>query len=158
MKIYIACDHGGFELKEDIVKFLKSKHDVEDLGPKDYDPTDDYPDYALKVAKRVASDKNSLGILICRSGNGMVITANKVKGSYAALCFTPEHAEKARNHDNANILVLPADYLNCCGGNCNCKKHLEIVKSFISSTFAGSNTRHGRRFSKVLTIEGENLK
>lgn len=151
MKIYIASDHGGFELKNQIVKHLKGgDHTVEDMGPSELNPDDDYPDYALPVAENVAVNPGSTGILICRSGNGMAVAANKVKGIYAALCINTTHAKKAREDDNANVLCLDADY----GGD----EPTDIVDEFINSSFAGMDTRHGRRFQKVQKIEENYMK
>lgn len=154
MKIYIASDHGGFDLKEKLKKGLQNtEYQLIDLGPSELNPDDDYPDYAFKVAEAVAQDgineddfvHASLGILICRSGNGMSVAANKVKGAYATLCFSPHHAEMARRDDNANILALDADYEG--------ENPTDIVRMFISTNFAGKETRHGRRFGKVLEYE-----
>jgi ribose 5-phosphate isomerase B len=146
MKIYIASDHGGFELKNEIVSGLKEQdHDVEDMGPFELVPDDDYPDYALPVAESVKSTPDSIGILICRSGNGMAIAANKVSDIYASLCINKEHARKAREDDNSNVLCLDADY----GGD----EPIEIVQQFLKAEFAGLDTRHGRRFKKVQDIE-----
>ncbi|MEP7103744.1 MAG: RpiB/LacA/LacB family sugar-phosphate isomerase [Candidatus Dojkabacteria bacterium] len=150
MEIFIASDHGGFELKNKIKEYLESKNlDFLDLGPKRVNPEDDYPDYAFAVATEMQNNPESLGILICRSGNGMCIAANKVKGIYAALCFTSHHAQKAREDDNANVLCLDSDY----EGE---DDHLKIVESFINSKFAGPETRHGRRFMKIVEFENNN--
>lgn len=149
MNIYIASDHGGFELKNKIAQALIADLDftdviVNDLGPEILDQSDDYPDYAFKVAEQVADNEGSIGILICRSGNGMCIAANKVKGVYAALCFSEEHARKAREDDNANVLCLDSDYDGA--------EPLDIVKSFVSSRFS-SEERHIRRFNKIRNYE-----
>lgn len=148
MNIYISSDHGGFELKQKIKEMFRNQ--LIDLGPSELNPDDDYPDYAFALAQKVASDSGSVGILICRSGNGMVIAANKVKGAYAALCFTEKHAEMAKKDDNANILALDADYEDA-------DTHLRILESFLNSEFAGMDTRHGRRFAKIQKFEEENL-
>ena len=148
MNIYIASDHGGLKLKSKILansKLQIPNYKFEDLGPYELDPNDDYPDYALKVAEKVAQEPDALGILICRSGNGMCIAANKVKGAYAALAFSEYHAEMARKDDNANVLCLDADYQG--------ENPIVIVKKFLESEFAGMDTRHGRRFRKVQEIE-----
>ena len=148
MKIYIASDHGGYELKSKILENYESlitNHELIDLGPFELNEDDDYPDYALKVAEKVANENNALGILICRSGNGMCIAANKVKGAYAALAFSKKHAEMARKDDNANIVCLDSDYEG--------ENPVEIVKTFLTTEFAGMDTRHGRRFLKIKEIE-----
>ncbi len=144
MKIYISSDHGGFELKQKIINELQ-EFELVDLGPYELNPDDDYPDFALNLAEKVASEPDSKGILICRSGNGMVIAANKVKGAYAALCFTEKHAKMARVDDNANIVALDADY----GGS----DSVLIVREFLRAEFAGMQTRHGRRWQKIRDYE-----
>ncbi len=151
MKVFIASDHGGFALKQKIIQSNRIKN-LQDLGPQIYNEKDDYPDFAERVAKEISSlgmdenyNHNAFAILICRSGNGMCIAANKVKGAYAALCFSVSHAIKAREHDNANILCLDSDYEG--------DDPIDIVKAFTSASFAGKDTRHGRRFQKVLEIE-----
>ncbi len=148
MNIYISSDHGGFDLKKQVLEQFKDQ--LVDLGPTELIEDDDYPDYAFALAQKVASDSESLGILICRSGNGMVIAANKVKGAYAALCFTEKHAQMAKEDDNANILALDADYEDA-------QTHFKIIKAFLNSKFAGIDTRHGRRFSKIKNFEDANL-
>lgn len=145
MKVYIASDHGGFEVKKSIVESLQDKYEVLDLGPFELDPEDDYPDYAIKVAEQIVANSESRGILICRSGNGMCIAANKVKGVYASLAFSVEHAKKAVEDDNSNVICLDADYEG--------ENVVEITKAFLESRFAGMETRHGRRFRKILDIE-----
>ena len=104
-KIYIASDHAGFKLKNNILsKFSKNKKII-DLGPNSSISVD-YPDYAKKLSKKIASDKSSFGILICGSGMGMAITANKIKNVRAALCYSNKNTKLSRLHNNANILTL----------------------------------------------------
>lgn len=153
MKIYIASDHGGFHLKNEIIQALNSadgthNSEVTDLGPYEFDKDDDYPDYAKRVAEKIKADPEARGILICRSGNGMCIAANKFKGVYAALTFSEKHAEMAVVDDNANVLCLDADYEN--------NDSLKIVISFLKAEFAGHDTRHGRRFRKIQAFENSN--
>ena len=146
MKIYLAADHRGFELKEKIKKALKkSGVSFEDLGNKIFDPNDDYPDFAIKVAKRVAQNKKNKGILICGSGAGVCIAANKVKGARAAQSFTPKHAKHLRTNDNINILCLDADWLKI-----NTAKN--IAKTFLETEFSNL-ARHKRRIQKIKKIE-----
>ncbi len=149
MKIYIGSDHGGFDLKVKIIEAFKDSYNVEDLGPYEFDNNDDYPDYALQVADAVACfEGEARGILICRSGNGVCIAANKVKKAYAALCFGIKHAEMAVIHDNANICCLDADYEG--------EDPIEIVKAFLEAKFeGGDDSRHQRRFMKVQAIESK---
>jgi ribose 5-phosphate isomerase B len=153
MTIFIAADHGGFDLKERLINWLNSESfSVADLGAYVLDGDDDYPDYAFKLADKlveeISSGGQALGILLCRSGVGMSIAANKVKGCYAALCFSVEQARKAREDDHANILVLDSDYLPI-------ENHIEIAKTFINSTEEGG--RHDRRVDKVKKYEETNL-
>ena len=140
MKIGIGCDHAGYELKE----LLKSKlsemgHEVEDCGTHSKDSTD-YPDYAHPVASGVESGSFEKGVLICGSGNGISMTANKHAGVRAALCWTKEIAELARLHNNANILSLPARYIAKEQG-------VEILETFFSTDFEGG--RHQNRVDKI---------
>jgi ribose 5-phosphate isomerase B len=151
MKIYISSDHGGFELKNKLREELWSLgHELHDLGPDKLNPDDDYPDYAFNLAEKVVSNPDSIGILICRSGNGMAIAANKVKGARAALCFTLKHAEMARRDDAANILCLDSDYEDKFSP-------IEITKAFLEYGFEGWDTRHGRRVKKILDYESKNF-
>lgn len=139
--IYIGSDHGGFDLKETIKKHLeKNNIQYKDLGPNNLDNNDDYPDYALKVAKEVAKT-NGKGILICGTGIGMCITANKVKGIRAALCYDKETAKLSREHNDANVL--------CLGGRTTeIKKALKIVDVWLNTDFS-SEERHKRRVEKM---------
>jgi ribose 5-phosphate isomerase B len=151
-QIYLASDHGGFALKEKI----EYMYDVSnlapdakqfamiDLGPENLNPEDDYPQFAFNLAETVAANPNSLGLLICRSGIGMSIAANKVKGCYAALCFSIEHAKKARQHNHANVLVLDADY----GDEA---LHLQIVDAFLHAEPEAE--RHQRRVEQIKAYE-----
>lgn len=145
MKIFIAADHGGFTLKNEIIKEL-DEFSFTDLGPQELNLEDDYPDFAKILCDSLLQEPGSTGILICKSGIGMSIAANKFKGIFAALCFTPEHAKKAREHNNANVLCLDSEYGSP-------ETHLEIVKTFLQTEFLGWETRHGRRVKKVLEIE-----
>ncbi|MCH5161151.1 MAG: ribose 5-phosphate isomerase B [Clostridiales bacterium] len=146
--IYIACDHGGIELKKAIVDVLKKRNiDYVDFGT---DTTDsvDYPDYGIKVAESVAHDVESKGIVICKTGVGMSICANKVKGVRCALCFTAEMGKLCREHNNANVLALGA-------GNTDTKTALDIVDAFLTTEFAGG--RHANRVGKIISYEEKNV-
>lgn len=144
--IFIACDHAGFELKKKIVKFLvKSGYQISDSGPCKLDLNDDYPDYGFALAKKVVSAKNNKGILICRSGIGMSIVANKVKGARAAVCLDEAQAQKAREHNDANVLVLAADFTSL-------DKMKKIIKKFLQTCFSGEE-RHLRRIKKIEKFE-----
>lgn len=140
-KIFIAADHAGFKLKDYLaekVAFLG--YEVFDLGPEKFLPSDDYPDYAQAVVAEVAKNHEALGILICGSGLGMAIAANKHPDIRAAACFRPLHAERARAHNNANVLCLGADFLTR-------KESFSIVRAFLNTNFEGG--RHRRRVKKI---------
>lgn len=141
MKLYIASDHCGFELKNYLKeKLLKLGYLIEDLGPFFYDKSDDYPDFAAKLILKVAENENSFGILICKSGIGMSIIANKHPKTRAALCISEDIARKSRKHNNVNILCLGSDYVSK-------NKALKIVKIFLKTGFEGG--RHRRRMKKI---------
>ena len=145
-KILIASDHGGIKLKSDLVKFLKKIHvPVKDLGTNSEDSVD-YPDFGLKVAKQVGKHRNQKGILICKSGIGMAMTANKVKGVRAALCLNKKMAELSRQHNDANVLVLGAAFVP---GN----KAKAIVQAWLKTPFEGG--RHEQRIRKITDYENK---
>lgn len=140
MKIAIGCDHAGFKLKEQIKKHLTdSSLSIKDFGTYSEESTD-YPDYAHSVAMEIESKNADFGILICGSGNGINMTANKHQGIRAALCWKKEIAELARQHNNANIISLPARYISEEEG-------ISMVNSFISTPFEGG--RHQKRVEKI---------
>lgn len=145
--IYIGADHRGYELKEKLKAYLTELNIIlEDLGAKELIADDDYPDYALMVARKVAEDsENNRGILICGSGVGVDIVANKIKGIRSALCFDAKQAQASRNDDNANILSLPADYISEDLAK-------EITKAWLETPFSGSE-HYMRRVEKIKKIE-----
>lgn len=144
--VYLGSDHGGFELKEELKKYLTERGvEMVDLGASSLNPEDDYTDFIIPVAKKVASSLDSLGIIIGRSGNGEVIAANKIKGIRAALCLNETMAEKARDHNNANILSLGADYMSV-------DEAKKIVKAFLETPFS-EDARHIRRLKKIEELE-----
>ena len=146
MMIFIASDHGGFELKQEVFKLLKSKKiKVKDLGPRILNQGDDYSDFAFSLASKVAAKKDNFGILICRSGIGMSIAANKVKGIKAALCTTVGQTVTAKAHNNCNVLVLAADFIKL-------ETNLEIVNTFLEASFC-QEERHKRRLKKIEDYE-----
>ncbi len=134
-------------MKEKIKKYLSELgYKSEDLGNKIFDPNDDYPDFGKAVAKKVAENTSKeRGILFCGSGNGMVITANKSKGIRAILGFNEKIAKMSREHNDANVLCLPADFLNV-------DKVKKIVKVWLETKFSGA-ARHRRRIKKIEKIE-----
>lgn len=113
MTIFIGADHRGYHLKDKIIEYLQSKNiRVEDLGNYDYDPEDDFPVYANKVAEAVLQNpKNHLGIVICGSGAGVCIAANRYKGIYSTIALNVEQIKSARAHDHINILALASDHI-----------------------------------------------
>ena len=139
-KIFIASDHAGFKLKESIILYLnKKKIDYRDLGPSNDDRVD-YPDYAHKVAKKVKTNNKHFGILVCGSGMGMSITANKNKNIRASLCYSIKNTKLSRLHNNANIITLGARLIDK-------NKALNLVSVFLSTKFEGG--RHLRRVKKM---------
>ncbi len=145
MKIYIGADHRGFKLKKKIAQILKSLgYETEDLGTNTDKVSCDYPKIAYQLASRVARSKQGRGILVCLSGLGQVIAANKVCGAYAALCCTSEAARLSRQHNNANILVLGAKFVK--SGEIR-----QIVKIWLETEFEGG--RHQRRVNQIKKIE-----
>lgn len=145
--IYIASDHAGFQLKKAITSYLKSRLKVkfEDMGSTTYVETDDFPDYAIPLAQAVAKDKNNRGILICGSGLGMCIAANKIKSAYAIVGYNIGAAEMGRRHNDANIICLAGKVLS--------KEHAgAIVKKFLETNFEGAE-RLARRNKKIEALE-----
>ena len=139
-KIFISSDHAGFRLKEDIKSFLKKrKYSFIDLGP-DNDNRVDYPDYAHSVAKRVKINKNYRGILICGSGMGMNIAANRHKNIRAAQCYNVKSTKLSRLHNDANIITLGSRLLSK-------KNALNCVSIFLKTKFDGG--RHSKRIKKI---------
>lgn len=138
--IAIGCDHAGFPYKAAIMDHLQSRGiRVQDFGATSTDSVD-YPDFAHPVAEAVASSAAELGILLCGSGNGVAITANKHQEVRAALCWLPEIASLARQHNDANALALPVRFISQ-------ETALKIVDAFLDSEFEGG--RHARRVGKI---------
>lgn len=141
--IAMGADHRGFRLKETLKALLASKgYEIKDFGTNSTESCD-YPDFGAPAARAVAAGQAFQGIIMCATGNGMAMTANKVKGVRAALCFIPEMARLARAHNDANVLVLPADFVS---------EHIakEIVETWLATSFEGG--RHERRVLKVEKI------
>lgn len=143
MRVALGADHGGFELKSEIKNFLIADgYKIVDYGTRQADPCD-YPQYAYKVAKAVSEKKADLGILICKSGNGMAIVANKLPGVRAAICFDKNVAILSREHNDANVLVLGSEHLF--------DEPELIVRSWLESNF--EKGRHLRRVNQIRKIE-----
>ena len=146
MKIFIASDHGGFKLKEELKKYLSAQGwDYLDLGPKKYQPQDDYPDFAYALAKKVAASPNTRGILVCRNGIGVCIVANKIKGIRAVSTNLPAIAKTARADDDTNVLCLGQDFTSLLQAK-------KVVKVWLTTNFSGIK-RHQRRLHKVAKID-----
>ncbi|MDC0921453.1 ribose 5-phosphate isomerase B [Candidatus Pelagibacter sp.] len=139
-KIFISSDHAGFKLKEEIKSYLsKKKISFKDMGPYN-DNRVDYPDYAHKVARKVMTNKNNVGILVCGSGMGMNIAANRHKNIRAAQCFNLKSTKLSRLHNDANIITLGSRLLNK-------KLALNCVNTFLNTKFEGG--RHSKRIKKI---------
>ncbi len=140
MKIAIGSDHAGFDYKTTLVEFLRELgHEVQDFGPVSADSVD-YPDFAHPVASSVESQENELGVLICGSANGVAITANKHQGIRAAIAWQNEIAALARQHNDANVLCIPARFID-----------LDLAKK-ITQTFTTTNFEGGRHANRVNKI------
>ncbi len=145
--IYIASDHGGFQLKKYLTRFLKLqlKREVEDMGPFEYDENDDYPIFAHKLAKKIATDASATGILICKTGHGVCMMANKMRKVRAILGYNIEAAEWGRRDENANILCLAAKFVS--------DEHAgAIVKKFLETDFENAQ-RHVRRLAEINKLD-----
>jgi ribose 5-phosphate isomerase B len=141
IKIAIGGDHAGFLYKKDLIEELKKKgYEVKDFGPFS-DASVDYPDFAHPLSVSVEKKENDFGILICGSGNGVAMTANKHKGIRAALCWTEELAMLSRQHNNANVLCLPARFISLDDAK-------KLSDAFITTPFEGG--RHGSRVEKMM--------
>ena len=139
MKILIGNDHAGYSLKLSIIKNLESKYEFFDKGSNS-DESVDYPDYASIIAKEIQSEKGDLGILICGTGNGVCMTANKFKGIRAVICWNKEIAKLAKKHNNANIICIPSRFIKV-------EEAIKIIETFILEKFEGG--RHERRIKKI---------
>lgn len=139
-KIAIGTDHAGVDYKAALIEFLQSEgYEVEDFGPNSTDSVD-YPDFAHPVASSVESGKNELGVLICGSANGVAITANKHQGIRAAIAWQNEISALARQHNDANIVCIPARFIDL-------ELAKKIVKTFVTTDFEGG--RHANRVNKI---------
>ncbi|HWZ13394.1 MAG TPA: ribose 5-phosphate isomerase B [Acidobacteriaceae bacterium] len=147
MRLLIASDHAGLPLKEEVRPFLqKLGHDVTDLGAYDVQPTDDYPDYAEKLALELRKGGHQRGVLICGSGVGVSIAANKIPGVRACMCHDTYSAHQGVEHDDMNVLVLGARIIGPALA-------FELVEAFLKATFQSQEERFVRRLNKVLSIE-----
>ena len=144
--IFIASDHGGYALKKRLIRYMENELGLkpEDIGPFEYVETDDYPDFAVPLAKKVV-DSDGRGILICRNGIGVCIAANKIKGIKAGIGYNISVAESMRKHDNANVICFGSD-------NVSEDFSLVILKRWLETDFS-NDERHIRRLKKVEELE-----
>lgn len=149
MKIFLATDHAGFKLKEEIKNYLISKNiETEDLGAFALDANDDYPDFISKVGANVSSEPSSFGIIFGKSGAGEVMVANKFKNVRAFIGFSENNVKLAREHNDANVLSLGSDFVNL-------DQAKNLVDVFINTPFS-MDERHKRRLEKISEIEKQN--
>lgn len=140
-QIYIGADHAGFPLKQKLaVELARLGYEAVDVGPKTLDPADDFPDYARPVAEAVSTGAARRGILTCGTGLGMSFVANRFPHVRAALVWSPEVAELARRHNDANVLVLPARFVSE-------EESMQILHTWLDTAFEGG--RHARRVAKI---------
>jgi ribose 5-phosphate isomerase B len=149
MKIYLAADHAGFELKEKIKNNLKeNNYDIEDCGAFSFDQNDDYPDFISKAAEKVSKDQNAFAIVFGKSGAGEEIVANKFKGVRCVLGFCDENVRLSREHNNANVLSLGSAFVDF-------ESAKTLTGIFLKTSFSGED-RHVRRINKIREIEQKN--
>jgi ribose 5-phosphate isomerase B len=145
MRIAIGADHAGFPLNERVIEELRQGHDLLDFGTHDGTVPDDYPDYAKQVGEAIQKGSAEIGILICGSGVGAAVAANKLYGIRAALCGDTYSAHQSREHDDCNVLVLGSRVVGV-------ELALDIVRAFVPARFTGEE-RHRRRLAKVHALE-----
>ena len=146
MKIVVGADHGGFHLKEELVGWLREEgHNVQDIGAHEYDQDDDYPDFAIGAVNQIIDGSATRGIVICGSGVGASIAANKIDGIRASVCHDSYSAAQGVEHDDMNVLCIGARVIGY-------ELARMIVESFINSTYSGGE-RHQRRLDKLLDLE-----
>ena len=146
-KVFIGSDHAGYKMKERIKQELSDKFEIVDMGP-DSEGSVDYPVYAEKVANEVATNSDSMGVLLCGNGVGITMAANKVNGVRAALAYSKESAMQTRQHNNANVVAT--------AGRSNVMDDpVDIVKTFLETDFSGEE-RHARRVQQIMDIEKRN--
>lgn len=147
MRIYAGSDHAGLGLKKQLVQHLRNEgHEVEDVGTHDHESTD-YPDYAVRVAEAVAEGKAVYGLLVCGTGQGMAMAANKVNGIRAAVCHDTFSARSTRAHNDANVLCIGERVVGVGLAE-------DIVHAFLKTDFEGG--RHARRVEKIMKLDGRN--
>ena len=146
MRIAIGADHGGYNLKSQLIKFLDVRgHEVNDVGAYALDPSDDYPDFAKKVAECIVGGTSERGIMVCGSGVGASVAANKVYGIRASVCHDTYSAHQGVEHDDINVLCIGARIVGI-------EAAIELVNAFVDAKFSGKN-RHTRRLHKISLME-----
>jgi ribose 5-phosphate isomerase B len=149
VKLVIASDHAGFSLKEEMrAELAKGGHEIVDLGAFKCEPEDDYPDFAVKVGEAIKAGVAPRGILICGSGVGVCVAANKIPGIRAGICHDVYSAHQGVEHDDMNVLVLGARIIGSALA-------MDLAKTFIGAVFQAKEGRFERRFKKVLAIEAK---
>ncbi len=150
MRVAIAGDHAGFELKRELAAMAREQgHEVVDLGAYEFDPLDDYPDFAVRAAQAVARGEAERGVVVCGSGVGASVAANKVVGARAAMCHDTYSAHQGVEHDDVNVLCLGARVVGV-------EVAREALEAFLRARFSGEE-RHVRRLRKVLAVEASQL-
>lgn len=151
LRVALGADHGGFSLKTELLPWLKDQgYEVMDIGAHAFDSTDDYPDFSRKVAQAITEEEANRGIIICGSGVGACIAANKVPGVRAGICHDTYSAHQGVEHDDMNILCLGARIIGI-------EVAKEIVSAFLGARFS-KEERHRRRLQKILAVEAEVIK
>ena len=149
MKLVIASDHAGFELKELMrANLTQAGHELVDLGAFKVEPQDDYPDFAERVGEAIVAGEAKRGILICGSGVGVCVAANKIPGIRAGICHDVYSAHQGVEHDDMNVLVLGARIIGSALA-------MDLAKAYLAATFQSQEGRFERRFKKVLAIESK---
>lgn len=150
MRIVIGADHAGFTMKEELAATIRNLgHDILDVGAHSADPSDDYPDFAEAVGKAIVEGRGDRGVLICGSGVGVSVAANKIPGVRAAVCHDAYSAHQGVEHDNMNVLVLGSRVIGI-------ELARELVRTYLGAQFSGEE-RHRRRLAKVDAIESRYL-
>ncbi len=147
--VAVGADHGGFAMKNELVARFRDSYEITDVGADSYQPADDYPDFSAAVARAITSGQAQRGILICGSGVGACITANKIPGIRAGVCHDTYSARQGVEHDDMNVLCLGARVIRL-------DLAIELVTEFLNADFSGEE-RHRRRLEKVLAIERQGL-
>lgn len=146
VRVYLGSDHAGYELKSELLAHLtEAGHDVVDVGPAEFDPDDDYPPFCVETARRTVAEDGSLGVVIGGSGNGEQIAANKVPGARAALAWSQETAQLAREHNNAQVVGIGARMHST-------EEAFAIVDAFLATPFS-EGARHARRIEMLTAYE-----